>query len=161
MNPAFLDNNSYRYAGYQQTFGDRPNYNMMWSPERLSIIQQKITQLLQGVSEDGRPIVVTLDVIGNVLSSCYSSNRPEVGSIHSRFIQEDSPPRNDIAEITDRTINIIVSQIKNEMLTAQNNKRLTIWSTVYGDFNKDGLRSHSGIKIRKRRHNVNNTAMNY
>lgn len=156
-----IDNGFMQHVGYEQTIQDRPNYNMMWSPERLAIIQQKITQLLEGVSEDGRPIIVTLPVIGNVLSSCYQSNTPSVGSIYSRFIQPDAEPRNDVAMITDRTINIIVSQIKNEYLTIQNNKKLTIWNTVRGDFNPVGLRSHAPIKIQKRRHLSMNTAMNY
>ena len=33
----------------------------------------------------------------------------------------------------------------------ENNKKLSIWTTVYGDFNAHGLRQHPPIKIRKKR----------
>ncbi|MDC3332919.1 hypothetical protein OAV62_01625 [bacterium] len=155
MNKSFLDNGYMQHPGWSQTVGNRPNYETLWTPDRLGMLQQKITQLLEGVSEDGRPILVPITAIGHVISQVYQSHRPQVGSIYSRYIQMDPEgQRNDIRDIEDRSINIIVSQIRNEMMTIQNNKRLTIWNTVYGDFNKEGLRAHSGIKIRKKRPNV-------
>jgi hypothetical protein len=151
-NIAYLDDGYMKYPGWGQTVENRPEYTMLWDSNRLGMLQQKITQLLEGVSEDGRPIVVPLTTIGHVISEVYAANSPRIGDIYSRFIHtEPESNRNDVRDIEDRAINIIFSQIKNEMLNEQNNKRLTIWSTVYGDFNAQGLRAHAPIKIRKRR----------
>lgn len=145
-----------KHPGWEETIGNRPNYDTLWTPQRLVMLQEKITQLLEGVSEDGRPIVVSIENIAHVLSQVYDTHRPEVGSIYSRYIQNfPENSRNDIREIEDRAINIIVTYVRNEIEIAQNNRRLTIWNSLYGDFNKEGLRAHSNIKIRKRRPNVN------
>jgi hypothetical protein len=159
-NVTYLDNSYMKHVGWTGTVDDRMNYNSLWAPARLQLIQQKITQLLQGVRSDGRNIIVPIDVIGNVLSQVYETNSPQVGSIYSRYIQEN-PGRNDVRDIVDRSINIIVSQIKNEILNEQNNKRLTIWNTVLGDFNSQGLRAHAPIKIRKKRPATMQFNMNY
>ncbi len=151
MNYNQLDNGYSQYVGWGQTIQDRGDYATLWEPNRLVQMQQKITELLAGVDEQNRPIVVPVNTIANVLSQVFGANRPEVGSIYSRYIQmEPESTRNDVRDIVDRTINIVVSQVKNEMLMIQQNKRLSIWSTLYGDFNKDQLRAHPPIKIRNK-----------
>ena len=37
------------------------------------------------------------------------------------------------------------------LIMEENNKKLTIWTTVFGDFNSHGLRSHAPIKLRERK----------
>jgi hypothetical protein len=150
-NDAVLDSNSYKYIGWQGTESNRSNYNSLFDINNLTQIQKKITELLRGVDPKGRPIIVPIKTISSVLSECYQSNSPVVGDIHSRFIIEGESTRNDCVEIVDRTIQIIVSQIRNEIETVENNNKLTIWNSLYGDFNKHGLRGHSGIKLNKRR----------
>lgn len=146
------DNNYKRYVGWESTEQREPDYAFLWEESRLKQIQQKITQLLMGVEPNNRPIVVTLEVIGNVLSSVVDSYQPQVGSILSRYIQNDPEgTRDDVREIVDRTINIIVTTVRNEMETIQQNKRLTVWNTVYGENNPEGLRAHSAIKLKERR----------
>jgi len=142
-----------KYVGWQGTIGGDIDFKFLWEKQRLLMYQQKISQLLQGVSPDGRPIIVPTETIGSVLYKCYESNRPQVGDIYSRYIQEgiEGGYRNDVAEIVDRAINIIVSQIRNEYEITANNNKLTVWNSLYGDFNKQGLRAHPPIKIRKRR----------
>ena len=49
----------------------------------------------------------------------------------------------------------------NEYEIEENNKKLTIWSTLYGDFNREGLRAHPPIKIRNRRIDQMSINMNY
>jgi len=149
--PTALDNGYYKYSGWGET-SNRPDYQELWNPYRLRQLQAQITEILEGVEPSGRPIVVTLDVIGNVLSSVYETNRPEVGDIYSRFIQtEGAGTRNDIAECVDRTIEIITTQIRNEYETIACNQKLTVWNSLYGDFNTQGLRQHPPIKLRKKR----------
>lgn len=146
------NNNYTRYAGFEGTAQGNTPYAYMWSDMNMNRIQQQITQLLQGVDKSNRPIIVPLDTIGNVMSQVQQSHRPQVGGIHSRYILEDiSNNRNDVRDIVDRTIEIIVTQIRNEYEMIEQNKKLTVWSTVLGDFNAQGLRSHPPIKIRKKR----------
>ncbi len=147
-----FDENYLRHVGWGFTSNRNPCYDEIFSKENLIQMQHKISELLEGVDEKGRTIIVPLDKIGHILSSAYSSQRPEIGDIFSRYIQSGiEGRRNDVREIIDRSINIIVTQIKNEFETIENNKKLTIWTTVLGSFNEKGLRSHSQIKLNKRR----------
>jgi hypothetical protein len=155
-----VDNGYTKFIGWDNTVSADVNFQFLWSPERLKVYQTKITQLLEGVSPDGRPIIVPLKTIGNVLYQCYESHRPQVGDIYSRFTQSENT-RDDVRDIVDRTINIIVSQIKNEYEVIDNNSKLSIWNTVYGDFNKHGLRQHPQIKVRKRRPSTMQFHMRY
>jgi len=43
----------------------------------------------------------------------------------------------------------------------ENNKKLSIWNSVYGEFNEKGLRAHPPIKIRKKRPQRMMFNMNY
>ena len=150
-----------KYVGWQSN-ADNPNFQFLFGHDRMLMYQQKITDLLQGVGPDGRPIIVPLETIGSVLFQCYETNNPKVGDIYSRYIQADiESRRNDVRDIVDRTINIIVSQIRNEYEMAANNRKLTVWNTLYGDFNKEGLRAHPPIKVRKRRSERMQFHMNY
>ncbi len=151
LNTNILDYGYSKYVGWGQTAQDRVDYNSLWTPDQLHLIQDKITQLLQGVDAENRPIIVPLETIGSVMSNIYAANSPEVGSIYSRYIQlEGEATRNDIRDIIDRTINVIVSGIRTEILMEQYNKKISVWSTLYGDFNSQKLRQHAPIKIRKK-----------
>ena len=144
-----LDSNYYAYVGWGETSGNKEDYESLWQTARLLQIQRKITELLAGVDPQGRPIIVPLKTIGSVLSEVYNSNDPKVGDIYSRYIIDVEPNRNDVRDIIDRTIQIIVSQVRTDLEVSENNQKLSIWSTLYGDFNKEGLRAHPPIKIRK------------
>jgi hypothetical protein len=157
-----IDNGFMKHIGYDGTVVSDPNYRFLWEPARLLTYQKKITELLQGCSPDGRDIIVPLNVIGNVLSQCYENYQPQVGDIYSRYILPSiENNRNDVRDIVDQMINVVVSQIRNEYETINNNNKLTIWNTLYGDFNKEGLRAHSVIKIRKRHPDYMQFNMNY
>ena len=156
-----IDMGYQKYVGWESTTANNPNYKFLFDPDRLRLYQTKITDLLQGVGPDNRPIIVPIESIGSVLSQCFESNRPQVGDIYSRHIQERKTDRDDGVVIVDRMINIIVSQIRNEYETIANNNKLTIWNTLLGDFNKEGLRSHPPIKIRKKRVPFMQFNMNY
>ena len=157
-----LDNGYYKYIGWGETINDRQNYHELWSPNQLQIISDKITQLLQGVHPENRSIIVPYNTIGNVMSQVYETNRPKVGDIYSRYQQGQTElQRNDVRDIIDRTIEIIVSQIRNEYQMIEQNNKLTVWNSLYGDFNPNGLRAHPPIKLRKRGPNRFQFHMNY
>lgn len=154
------DNLYYNHVGWDATVQGNENYqDLLWNKHRLEVIQKKITELLHGVCT--RPIVVPLQTISNVMSQVYKSNDPNVGDIYSRHIIDTEIHRNDIRDIVDRTINIIVTQIRNEYEQQKQNNQLTIWNTLYGDFNSQGLRQHPPIKLSNRRSNRMQFNMNY
>ena len=135
-----------KYIGWDQTFKANKNIQMLVHPENLKRYQARITHILKGVHPEGRPIVVPIDTIEHVIFKCYEAHRPQVGSIYSRYIQKSD--RSDIELIIEDAISRIVNQIKTEYGTIKNNNSLTIWTTLYGDFNQNGLRAHSSIKVR-------------
>lgn len=144
------DRNWYQHIGWSQQTQNNDQYKNLFSKETLTQCQQKITQLLEGIRD--RPILVPLETIGHVISSCYETRRQYTSDMYSKYIQEETHIRqNDIRDIIDRAINIIVTQISTEMKMEDNNNRLSVWNSVYGDFNSQGLRAHSQIKVRKRR----------
>jgi hypothetical protein len=146
-----------KYVGWDTSLNTQ--YLQLWQPEFLSQIQSKISQLLEGVGPDNRPIIVSMDTITHVISQVVATFRPETGDIYNRDMNQYQ--RNDIRDIVDRSIEIITTHIRNEYEIIENNKKLSIWSTLYGDFNKEGLRGHSTIKLRNKRPQPMMFNMNY
>jgi len=145
----FNDDNYSRYVGYndensiikQQYFNDIT----------VSTISAKITELLHGVDPENRPILVPDKTILSVMSEIYSSYRPPTGDIYSRYIVP-SGTRYDsyIQNMIDQVIEVITSDVRNNLGMEEHNRQLTIWTTVYGDFNQHGLRQVPPIKIRNK-----------
>jgi hypothetical protein len=135
---------------------------ILFSPPTIKKISERLTGLLRGVDPQGKKIVITDDVITNTLSGVYNSFRPEVGDIYSRYqIMTSELWRNDVETIIDRTIAIIYDYVRNEIEMEENNKKLTIWTTILGDFNKHGLRQTPPIKVQRRRPDPFLFNMNY
>ena len=145
----FRDDNYFRYIGWK---GGDDYIKKYFSDKTVRVISAKITDLLTGVDPHGRPILIPDKTILSVMSEIYKSYRPPVGDIHSRYI---IPPKrsagdNYIQTMIDQTIEVITSDIRNSIGMEENNKKLTIWTTLYGDFNKHGLQQTSQIKIRNK-----------
>jgi len=105
-----------------------------------------------GVDPLNRPITVPNSTIHDIMNNVYQSYRPPTGDIHSRYIVESGTTSESyVQNMIDQVIEIITSTIRNTVEMEENNKKLTVWTTVYGDFNKHGLQQHSQIKIRKKR----------
>jgi hypothetical protein len=162
-----LNNTSYNSGylanvGWEETNQGNFQLDALFSEENLKTMQKAITRALDGVDPEGRNIIVGLENIASVMSSVYRfSTRPNIGDIHTRYIIPQAELRCDIRSIINQTINIIVSNIKNQTEMETNNKKLTVWSTLYGDFNKEGLRSHAPIKIRRKHPQYMAFQMNY
>lgn len=156
------DENYLKYVGWEYSAENRKCYEELWSECNLDKMQKKITQLLQGVDPNGRNIIVTKENICHILSEVYSSHRPQVGDIYSRYIQSGiEGPRNDVRDIIDRAVQIIVSQVRNELGMIECNSKLTVWNSLLGDFNEQGLRAHPPIKLNNRRSTRFQFNMNY
>ena len=155
-----LANQNYiRYVGWPVTESefDREFFSQ-WT---LNYISNKLKVLLKCLRKDGRPYVVADEVIANVMSTAYATYRPQLGDGYFMLTQPQEHPRNDPKTLTDIVIEIIYDYIVNEEQMKQNNEKLTIWTTVYGDFNEHGLRQHPVIKVNDRNINKVRFNMNY
>lgn len=130
----------------------------LFTTETIKGISKTVTQVLRGTLPN-RDIIVSDHVICDILSNIYQNYIPPVGDIYSRYIIpiECESGCSWMGNIIQQTIQAIVSNVKNTYDMERQNKDLSIWTTVLGESNKHGLRSHAPIKIRKR--NTNNRGM--
>ena len=138
-----LNTNYNKFVGYEQN----PDLNNFFSNDTVNFISKKITQLLEGVHPENKHIVVPDKNIIAVMNQVYSNFRPPVGDIYSRLhITSQNKIEDYTPEMIDQVIETISSYVRNTMEMEENNSKLTIWTTVYGDFNAHGLRRNSRIK---------------
>lgn len=133
---------------------------LFFSETTVCNISKRITEHLNGVDEQGRNIIVPNDTIKNVMSSIYQNYVPQVGDIFTRLNipngvyvggSTHQTARNDYDYMIHQVISLIVTDVKNNIEVDRQNKKLTIWTTVLGESNAHGLRSHAPIKIRERK----------
>lgn len=150
-------------VGWDYTKEDNEKYAFLFSQVNLDYLSSTISDALRGVDPQNRKIIVPDDKISNVLSTVYKyGTRCNVGDIYTRYNVGGISTRNDIKDINNQTITIIVSAIRDEVETTENNKKLSIWDqALLGDFNRQGLRAHAPIKIRKRHPQYMAYNMNY
>ena len=153
------DSNFMRHVGYKQ---DNVCIKEYFSQENINFISNKITELTLGVDHMNRKIKVPDKNISSVMSAVMSSFRPPVGDIHSRYIVPSGiSPESYVQQMINQVIQIITSDIKTSLGMEEYNKTLTAWTTLLGDFNEKGLRSHAPIKIQMKRPNPMEFNMNY
>lgn len=143
------DDNYLKHVGYSENNDEIKKYFDM---ETVRIISKKVTELTMGVDTQNRPIVVPQSTICSVMNDIYSNYQMPTGDIYSRY----NIPSGDTSDsyrqnMIDMVIEVIVSDIRNNLGIEENNKKLSIWNTVYGDFNSENLRQHAPIKIRNKR----------
>ena len=135
----------------------------LFSLKNVSLISRKVTELLQGVDPKGRDIVIPNETISNVMSQIQLNTIPKnTGDIYTRYIipsGEDTDPM--WGYIINKTIEVIVNDVKVNLGMEECNRKLTIWSSVLGNFNTHGLMPHSDIKLNDRRFRSRQTNMNY
>ncbi|NBN98614.1 MAG: hypothetical protein EBV19_05150 [Flavobacteriia bacterium] len=150
------------HPGWEYTSSGFANIEDLFSEKMIDEISTQITDALVGVDPQGRKIRLSNERILEVLSNVYqNATTPNIGDIHTRYIIPQEQPRNDPREIVNQTINLIVNAIKTQVEVTENNKQLTIWNSLYGDFNEKGLRAHAPIKIRRRHPQYMAFNMNY
>lgn len=137
------DTNYTSKVGWESINETNTGYRLFFSKENMDRISKVVSAKL---FESGYRIVVTPRVIGGVMSDIINSHTPIIGNIYSMYTIPGEQPRNDIANLNDRVVNVIVSTIINEEDVKKWNESLSIWDTVYGDFNRKGLRAHSIIR---------------
>jgi len=149
--PQMQDSNRYAFAGYDTTYDDLVLHQQVFSVKNIETLSAIITQGTKGLDPYGRNIVVPAERIAQVLSSVFRyGTRAHVGDIYTRYNIPQERARNDLDNINLQTLNIILSTIRDEYDTIRNNQQLSVWTTVLGDFNTNGLRSHDVLKIRRK-----------
>lgn len=147
----YAEQNYMAHVGWSTTSSDDKGLELLLSQENIDNLSRVITDQLMNIDPLHRKIRVSNEQIASVLSSIYSNGtRTNIGDIYSRYIIAPKEPRCDLRTICNQTIQVIVSTIRDEIETIQKNQKLTVWNTLYGDFNKQGLRAHAPIKIRRK-----------
>jgi len=160
-----LHENSFRDYGYIKHPGyseNNPCIEKYFSIDTMIMISKKVTQLTMGVDPQNRPIVVPHTNIYSVMNDIYANYRPSTGDIFSRYIVPSGESTESyVQNMIDQVIEVIVTDIRNNMEMDENNRKLSVWTTVYGDFNTEGLRQHPPIKVRNRHPAYFQFNMNY
>jgi hypothetical protein len=139
------------HVGWRETSSGCKVLDFLYSPSNLQNLQKTLKELLKDVHPEGKTIVVPEKQIAEVLSNIYQNQtKQNVGDIYSRYIIPQEQERNDVQSINKQTIQAIYNMLKTQFEVEANNKKLTIWNSLYGDFNDQGLRAHPPIKIRKK-----------
>lgn len=138
-------------------------FKKYFSQNTINIISNKVTQLLTGVDHLNRPIIVPDDKISYVMDAIYNSYRPDTSDIYSRYnIPTGSTTESYVQNMIDQVIEVIYSDVKNNLEVAENNSKLSIWTSVLGEgLNQHNLRSVPPIKTRIRRPNPMEFNMKY
>ena len=154
-----MNDDFYRYVGWKQSEQDFDK--VFFSIDTVNKISDRLKELLKCLRKDCRPIIVTNKVISHMMSEVFRKNRPQLGDMYTMFTIPPEKFRNDLETMSDMVVEIIFNTIKTEYEIEQNNKGLTIWTSVLGDFNKHGLRQFSKIKINEKNINKVRFNMNY
>ena len=148
-----------KHVGYSD---NNPCIKKYFDISTIRTISHKVTELLQGVDPQNRPIVVPNKTIYSVMNDIYNSYRPPTGDIFSRYIiPSGTSSESYVQNMIDQVIEVITSDVRNNLGMDECNKKLSIWTTVYGDFSEHGLRQHAPIKIRKKHPQYMAFQMNY
>lgn len=158
-NAPLCDLNFMRHVGWEESNDCIKKY---FSKATVDIISKKITELTMGVDPQNRPIVVPNPNICGIMSEVYESFRPPTGDIYGRYnVPSGMGPQSYVQNMIDQTIEIITGNIRYSLGMEENNRKLTIWTTVLGDFNEHGLRQHGPIKTLNKRPNPMEFHMRY
>lgn len=134
-----------KYVGYDDTF--MPTVRALFNRSTVLFIQKMVYDLSKAHFPQG--VLVKYDIVANVLSAVFNNFRPPTGDMYSRFtIPFDDMANNDYtSNIISQTIRIILDNVVDTLGMERCNQSLDVWTTLLGDFNKHGLRSHDQIKV--------------
>jgi len=135
------------YVGWETVSQDNPLVQKLFTKTTLSVIQQKTGDYLSGVDPNGRRIIPSERIVISALFGVFREHVPRTGDIYGKYLVVDQAKRDDYSYIVDKTISLLVQGIRDDVETAQHNQSLTIWTTLYGDFNEHKLRQHPPIKV--------------
>jgi len=152
-----LNNDKYtRHALH--AVGDCSIENILFSKKNIKTIGDFLTEKMKCL---GRNITFTERTIISAINSVLTYYRPQLGDMYFMYNIPAAEKRNDLKSINEQVIELIYSQLKLEYEIEENNKKLTIWTSLLGDFNEHGLRQYSTIKTNNKPINKLRFNMNY
>jgi hypothetical protein len=135
-----------RYVGFSPNSNDcNAGLDSLFSDASIKRMSKSITHFLGKSLANGRPIVVPDKTIIGILSKMVDSYRAETGDIYAG---KYNIPNNNLGmydKVVLQTITLIVDNVRNTLEMENINGKLSIWTTVLGDFNDHGLRSHAPL----------------
>jgi hypothetical protein len=140
-------------------------YSDLFKQETVNYIQQQVSNYLTPMS--GKPVMVEDKQIREMITSVWNIESVRPANIYTKDTfnnvgtQWESPTQTPYKRIVEIVIQSITSQIRNLHEMAECNNSLSIWNSLYGDFNPAGLRAHPKIKLRERRPATMQFNMNY
>lgn len=144
-----IDSN--QYVGWEQQVSWNSFLSRLFSKQTIKTIQDKTSEYLVGVDSEGRKIIPSERIVESALYGVFENYRPVTGDIYGKYTVNNENSRDDYSYIVDQTISLLVRGIRNDLEMQQYNSKLTIWTTLLGDFNEHGLRQHAPIKVRNKR----------
>lgn len=140
-----------QYVGWASISDWNPLVRQLFCKHTINVIRQKTSEYLVGVNPQGKKIIPSDRVVVGALYSIFQNYKPKTGDIYGKFLVVDETQRDDYSNIVDQTISLLVRGITTDIEMSTDNEEKTIWTTVLGDFNERGLRSHPVIKMREKR----------
>jgi hypothetical protein len=140
-----------QYVGWFTVAEWNPLVQRLFTKTTVNVIQQKTAEYLTGVEPNGKKIIPTERVVVAALYGIFKNFHPTTGDMYGKYTVVDQTQRDDYSYIIDQTISLLVQGIRDDIGMAEQNQKLTIWTTVFGDFNEHGLRQHPPIKINQKR----------
>lgn len=140
-----------QYVGWYTITDWDPLPQKLFTRTTLRTIQNKVADYLTGVDPNGKRIIPSDRVVIAALFGVFKDHHPQTGDIYGKYTVVDQTQRDDYAYIVDKTISLLVQGIRDEIGMAEQNQRLTVWTTLYGDFNEHGLRQFPPIKVNNKR----------
>lgn len=140
-----------QFVGWYTITDWDPLPQKLFTRTTLRVIQNKVADYLTGVDPNGKRIIPSDRVVVAALFGVFKDHHPQTGDIYGKYSVVDPTQRDDYAYIIDKTISLLVQGIRDEIGMAEQNQKLTVWTTLYGDFNEHGLRQFPPIKVNNKR----------
>ena len=137
-----------QYVGWNTITDWAPLPRQVFTKRTLQIIREKVYEYL--LKSMNKKIVPSERVTTIALYGVYENHIPRTGDIYGKFLVVDETQRDDYGYIVDKTISMLIDGIRNDIEMTEANSKLSIWNTVLGDFNENGLRQFPPIKLRNR-----------
>jgi len=137
-----------QYVGWNTVIEWASLPRQLFTKRTVKIIQQKVYEYLLKSME--KKIVPSERIVVIALYGVYENHVPRTGDIYGKFLVVDEPQRNDYSYIVDKTISLLIDGIQTDLQMTEANSKLSIWNTVLGDFNENGLRQYPTIKLRNK-----------
>jgi len=159
------DLNAMRNVGWLSDI-DIPGKNMyqvLYAQETVNFISKTVVKHLYPLMN--KAIIIPDEQIREMINSVWQAEKggdtPNIFTKDTFELGRNTINNNFYNRIVGITIQSIISQIRDQHEMTEVNNSLSIWNSVYGDFNEAGLRAHPKIKLRENHPQYMAFNMNY